>query len=91
MSSGENTMPRPLASPLLAPKAVQIKGGHTGHRSVGRSDAGHPRAYESIQGRDRTISKEKQRNEISLFVCEIFKEDLSDRAQARKFLWEFFD
>jgi hypothetical protein len=91
MGSGENAIPRPLASPPLAQKTALIKGGHTRHRSGARPGVSRSQSYESIENRNRTIVNEELCLEVSNYVCEVFKEDISDRAQARKFLWEFFD
>ena len=86
MGFGQDSEPRPVASPPLA-----RKGGRSGHRSRGPSGAGPSESYVTVQYRERAIAKEEVHSEIPNIVSEVFKEEISYRAQARKFLWEFFD
>ena len=41
--------------------------------------------------RETTTLEQDLSTEIADIVSEIFKEDLADRRQARRYLWEFFD
>ena len=86
MGSGHQSQPRPVAQPPLA-----RKGGQFAYRPSGRSAASPPESYVAIQYRAQAISKEEVHGEIPNIVSEVLKEELSYRAQARKFLWEFFD
>lgn len=86
MGSGQDATPRPVASPPLA-----RKGEHSGHRPRGPSGASSQENYVTVQYRERALAQEEIHSEIPNIVSEVFKEELSYRAQARKFLWEFFD
>ena len=86
MGSSENSTLGPLASPPPAGK-----GGRSEHRLRGRPAANRTQPSLTLQDRSRGVSSKGRHGEISEIVCELFREDLSYRAQARKFLWEFFD
>jgi hypothetical protein len=86
MDSGQDSKPRPLASPPLA-----RMGEHSAHKPRGRSGTSRLEDHLTIAYRDRAIAKKDVQSEILILESEIFKEELSYRAQARKFLWEFFD
>lgn len=86
MDTGQGSKSRPAASPPLA-----RQGEHSAHRPGSRSGAARPDRHVTIHYGGRAIAKEQAHSEISNFVSEIFKEELSYRVQARKFLWEFFD
>lgn len=82
----QDSKPQPAASPPLA---------RHGERSVrrprSRPSAGRAESYVTVEYSDSAIAQKGLRGENPNFVSEIFKEELSYRAQARKFLWEFFD
>lgn len=80
MRSGEQPMPEPLNSAPLA-----------AYRLYGRSQANIVEVSAFLQYREQTTLNGDLNSEIDDIVHEIFKEDLSDRAQARQYLWEFFD
>jgi hypothetical protein len=85
MGSGENSTLRPLASQPLAENDSRF--------GCGLRRWGANRAELSVthQHHGSGISDEAWPSDISHIVYEFYKEDVSNRAQARKFLWEFFD
>lgn len=91
MGSGENSRPAPLASPPLAKKEVQTEGEPVHHRPRRPSAGGRSQSHVAIQFRKTRFWEDKQHEAIPISVSEVFREELSYRAQARKFLWEFFD
>lgn len=86
MSSGEYPTFRPLASQPLAPNGRRL-----GVGLRGRSGAYRAEPSVTHQRHGCGISNQERLSDISDIVCEVFKEDLYNRVQARKFLWEFFD
>jgi len=84
MGSNEVTMPALLTSP---PPAGQNDG--SASRS-GQQAANRPQVTGKVQCRDRVISTDGIDCDPAN-ITDIFKEDLIYRAQARRFLWEFFD
>lgn len=86
MNSGELSRPGPLASQPLARKGAQ-----SGHGSRARLKGNRPQTCAVVQHHELSLSMEQLNNETPIITCEIFKEDVSYRAQSRKFLWEFFD
>jgi hypothetical protein len=86
MSSGENPMLRPLASQPLAPNDLSTGVGLRGRAGANRAECSVTYSHYGCR-----ISNQERLSNISDIVCEIYKEDLANRAQARKFLWEFFD
>lgn len=86
MDTGQDSKPRPTASPPLA-----RKGGRSVHRSSERSGSGPAEIHLKGACHDRVIAKKEVQREIPNILCEVFREEISYRAQARKFLWEFFD
>lgn len=87
MSSTKDVALRPWASPPLATQRGLRSGSYLRAQSetmsVRSSAIGPDRGFEIPNG--------ELTSEITDVVFDIFKEDRSDRAQARKFLWEFFD
>lgn len=86
MGSGQDAKPRPVASPPLARKSR-----YAGNRPRGRSEVSSPESSVTVQYRECAFTTEEVHSEIPNIVTEVIKEELSYRAQARKFLWEFFD
>jgi hypothetical protein len=86
MDTGQGSNPRPSAS---SPSLRQ--GGHPAHARRSLPQASRPEKRVTVHYGGRAIAKEEVHSEISNFVSEIFKEELSYKVQARKFLWEFFD
>lgn len=85
MNSAENAMSPPLSSSPPVRKA-----GTSGRRPC-RPRTTRPQPDRNLQHRDRGISVEELNCEPLTVVCEVFKYELPLRAQARRFLWEFFD
>ena len=77
---------QPAASPPLA-----RHGERSARRPRSRPVAARPESHVTVEYRDRAFEQRGVHGEITSIVSEIFKEELSYRAQARKFLWEFFD
>lgn len=86
MDSGKVSKPQPAASPPLAGT-----GRLSGHRSRSRSPEVRPESSVSFQYYEHVSTTEELNSDFPEIVSEIFKEDLTYRALARKFLWEFFD
>lgn len=86
MGSGQDSKPLPVASPPLA-----RKGGHAAHRPRTRSAASPPENFVAVEYRELSVVKDELHSEIPNILSEVFKEELSYRSQARRFLWEFFD
>lgn len=80
MSSAKQPMPEPLGSAPLA-----------GYPIDGWWPANAVQASAFLQYRQQTTTNGDLGSEIGDIVYEIFKEERSDRAQARQYLWEFFD
>jgi hypothetical protein len=91
MGTGENSKPTPLASQPLAKKMIQKKDEPARHRPRHRPETGGAQCHVAIESVENAIWEEKLQSGNPNFVSEIFKEEISYRAQARKFLWEFFD
>jgi len=83
MGSSEASMPALLSSPPLRQDSP------SGCRAC-RKGAKRQQANGKVQCRDRVISIDELDCDPAN-IAAIFKEDLSERATARKFLWEFFD
>jgi hypothetical protein len=82
----QDSKPQPAVSPPLA-----RHGEHPSRRPRSRPGAGRPENYVTVEYSDRAFAEKGAHGEITNIVSEIFKEELTYRAQARKFLWEFFD
>jgi hypothetical protein len=91
MGSGDLSIPRPSASPPLAPKATSAKGKRTGRRLRERPEAGPSQQKVIIRHRNYFIEERNGEVLNAACACEIFREEVSERAMARKFMWEFFD
>ncbi|MFP5235041.1 MAG: hypothetical protein ACLGSD_03995 [Acidobacteriota bacterium] len=63
----------------------------TRYLPLGTSPASGMEASAFLLYCEQTILKNEGGTELGDIVNEIFKEELSDRAQARRYLWEFFD
>lgn len=92
MRSGGHAKPRLAASPPSAHGDV-LKGVQSGSRLHDRSGNRLAQRRATIFSQSYAISTAELSSEILTLACagEIFREDLSERAQARKFMWEFFD
>lgn len=77
---------QPAASPPLA-----RHGERSARRPRTRPAAPRHENYMTVEYSDRALAQRGVHGEMTSIVSEIFKEELSYRAQARKFLWEFFD
>ena len=91
MGSGENSKPTPLASQPLAQMIARTKGESARRRPRRRPQGGGSQFHAAIQTVEGAAWEGKLRSDIPSFISEVFKEEISYRAQARKFLWEFFD
>lgn len=80
MRSGEPSRPEPLSP---APLAC--------HRLLGQSQPDGIRASAFLEYGQQIKLKGNLSSDLGDIVHDIFKEDLLDRAQARRYLWEFFD
>lgn len=56
-----------------------------------RSETSRSQSNAHVSGVNGAVSVEGLRRETPNIVCEIFREDIAYRSQARNFLWEFFD
>lgn len=81
MNSSETTMPPPLSAQPLSRQAA---------RRPYRPRRNRPQLNGKFQYRIHAISIEELDCD-PVNIAEIFKEELSYRAQARRFLWEYFD
>lgn len=86
MGSGEYSMLRPLA-----PQPLAVEDRRSGIGLRGRSGANRGESSVTHSRHSCGNSSQERLSDISDIVCDLFREDLSNRAQARKFLWEFFD
>lgn len=91
MGSGENSRPAPLASPPLAKKDVHTEGEPVHHRPRRAPGDSGSLSHAATPIRKAKFWEDKQQKAVPISVSEVFREELSYRAQARKFLWEFFD
>jgi hypothetical protein len=84
MNSSDTAMPPPLAAPLLVRQEAPSR------RRPFRPRSNRPQRDGKLPYRVRAISIEELDCD-PVNIAEIFKEELSYRAQARRFLWEYFD
>ncbi|HEV2325642.1 MAG TPA: hypothetical protein VGS10_16950 [Terracidiphilus sp.] len=70
---------------------VRTKGESARRRPRRLPEAGGSQFHAAMQTIESAAWQGKVRSDIPSFISEVFKEELSYRAQARKFLWEFFD
>jgi hypothetical protein len=94
MSSGDVSRPGPSGSQPLAREHGHTKPGRSEQRRRDRTPGSRPQTGVTVQ-RFESISSTQEtqelRSEFPSVISEIVKEDLTYRAQARRFLWEFFD
>jgi hypothetical protein len=91
MGSGEIFGARQTASPPKAVEANPAKGG--GARRRPRYRSGTVSSPQSVTVQYSSSITQELNNELlnAACACEILQEELSERALARKFMWEFFD
>jgi len=91
MSSGDVSRPGPSGSQPLAREHGHTKPGRSEQRRRDRMPGSRPQTGVTVQHFESISSTEELRSEFPSVMSEIVKDDLTYRAQARRFLWEFFD
>lgn len=93
MSSVATSKSRQSASQPLSHQVIQADGGGAGRRTRGQSAISRLPQCVTIYYRDDGISSQEPNNDVLNYACacEIFREEISERAQAHKFMWEYFD
>ena len=88
MSSVETSKSRQSASQPLARQVIQADGGGAGRRPRQSAISRLPQCVTIYYREDGSSSQEPNNDTLNYAcACEIFREEISERAQAHKFMW----